>query len=103
MALYEYQCDKCGHVESEGDEMSATRTDSRERRFPLTPEGYEAAKGWLIAVGEWDSVSTHGFSCDGLSVTEAANVLYAQRKAEDDETRHREVFGYGLERADGGD
>ena len=58
------------------------------RRFPLTTEGYSAAKAWLQEVGQWEYVSTHGFSCDGWSVTETANDIY--RKLDVDKEGHDE-------------
>jgi len=51
------------------------------RKFQLTPEGYLQAKAWLIEIGEWDRVSTTGFSTDGYSITEEANRLWESRQA----------------------
>jgi broad-specificity NMP kinase len=47
--------------------------------FPFTAEGYSAAKAWLKEIGEWERVSTSGFSTDGWSITETANILWKKR------------------------
>ena len=49
-------------------------------------EGYKEAKKWLQEIGEWDYVSTHGFSADGWSIIATANVMWnKQRGAEGDD------------------
>mgnify|MGYP003142854917 CR=1 FL=1 len=53
------------------------------RQFPLTPDGCEAAMGYLKQIGEYDRVAVRGegmFSTDGWSVTEEANRLYRKRE-----------------------
>jgi hypothetical protein len=45
----------------------------------MTAEGYLAAKEWLQTIGEWERISTTGFSVDGYSITAAANVLWDER------------------------
>jgi hypothetical protein len=52
----------------------------KRRHFPLTPAGYNAARKWLQSIGEWDKISTSGFSTDGFSITESANALWSERK-----------------------
>lgn len=45
-------------------------------QFTFDTEGYNKAKEWLIEIGEWDRISTTGFSVDGWSIIESANVLW---------------------------
>ena len=46
-------------------------------RFEQSSEGYLEAKDWLIKIGEWERVSTSGFSRDGYSIIAAANDIYS--------------------------
>lgn len=41
--------------------------------------GYNEAEKWLREIGEWDYVSTHGFSTDGWSIIATANAMWNQR------------------------
>ena len=45
-------------------------------RFEQSSEGYLEAKEWLLNIGEWERVSTSGFSTDGYSIVAAANDIY---------------------------
>jgi hypothetical protein len=45
-------------------------------RFTFTTEGYKQAKEWLESTGKWEYISTHGFSTDGWSIIETANVMW---------------------------
>lgn len=47
-------------------------------KFPPTTEGYLAAKEWLIEIDEWKYISTHGFSVDGWSIINAANIRWKE-------------------------
>ncbi len=49
------------------------------RRFSFDAEGYSAAQAWLKEIGEWERVSTYGFSTDGWSIVETANVIWETR------------------------
>jgi len=51
--------------------------NSYKRFHPQT--GYEEAKKWLQEIGEWDYVSTHGFSTDGWSIVATANSMWDER------------------------
>lgn len=48
-------------------------------RFQYTTAGYEEAKKWLQEIGEWEYVSTHGFSTDGWSIVATANAIWDKR------------------------
>lgn len=50
------------------------------KRFSLDTNGYEEAQSWLKEIGQWENISTSGFSTDGYSITEAANRLWNKRK-----------------------
>jgi hypothetical protein len=70
--------DRTSQFESESLRMS--KDDKHiDRHFPLTPEGYLDAKKWLVEIGEWDYVSTHGFSVDGWSIIDTANLMWSKR------------------------
>lgn len=45
------------------------------KEFEMTPKGYIEAKKWLIEIGEFDRLSKSGFSVDGYSIVQSANVL----------------------------
>lgn len=45
------------------------------KKFEFTQEGYLAAKKWLTEIGEFERLSKSGFSTDGYSIVQAANVL----------------------------
>jgi hypothetical protein len=47
-------------------------------KFEFTAEGYQLAKAWLIETDQWEYTSTHGFSVDGYSLVETANVLWKE-------------------------
>ena len=47
-----------------------------ELKFQSTTEGYLEAQAWLKEIGEWDRVSTSGFSTDGWSVIAEANSIW---------------------------
>ena len=49
------------------------------RRFSLDTNGYQEAKNWLKEIGQWEYVSTHGFSTDGYSIVEEANAIWNKR------------------------
>lgn len=49
------------------------------RRFSYDAEGYSAAQLWLKEIGEWERVSKSGFSTDGWSIVETANVIWEKR------------------------
>ena len=51
-------------------------------KFPYTNSGYIAASEWLKSIGEWDRVSTSGFSTDGLSIVHSANAIYEKQQNE---------------------
>lgn len=53
-------------------------TNNAEPQFSYDAAGYLAAQNWLKEVGEWDRISTSGFSTDGLSIIHAANALWEQ-------------------------
>ena len=50
--------------------------------FSYTTKGYTKAKKWLKEVGEWEYVSTHGFSTDGWSIVDVANSIYRRKQKE---------------------
>jgi len=43
--------------------------------FAYTAEGYKKAQQFLKDIGEWGRVSTFGFSIDGWSIVQSANVI----------------------------
>jgi hypothetical protein len=45
------------------------------KEFEYTPAGYLKAKKWLTKIGEFDRLNKSGFSTDGYSIVQAANVL----------------------------
>lgn len=45
-------------------------------KFEYTPDGYQKAKEYLIAHGDWDRVTTSGLSTDGYSIVHEANAIY---------------------------
>ena len=45
------------------------------REFEMTPQGYLEAKKWLTEIGEFDRLNKSGFSTDGYSIVQSANVL----------------------------
>lgn len=47
--------------------------------FSFDVEGYSDAQAWLKEIGEWGRVSTSGFSTDGWSIIETANVIWEKR------------------------
>lgn len=49
------------------------------RRFSYDAKGYSAAQTWLKEIGEWERVSSSGFSTDGWSIVETANVIWEKR------------------------
>lgn len=49
------------------------------RRFSVDADGYLEAKKWLKEIGQWEYVSTHGFSTDGYSIVEEANAIWNKR------------------------
>ena len=40
---------------------------------------YDKAEAYLKEIGEWDYVSTHGFSVDGWSIIASANSIWDER------------------------
>jgi|AntRauTorckE6833_2_1112554.scaffolds.fasta_scaffold68806_3 hypothetical protein len=45
--------------------------------YRFHPEkGYSEAKAYLEEIGEWDYVSTHGFSTDGWTIIATANSIW---------------------------
>lgn len=55
--------------------------EKTEPKFPYTSEGYLQAREWLKEIGEWDKVSTTGFSTDGLSIVHTANAIWEKRQS----------------------
>jgi hypothetical protein len=49
-------------------------------KFNSTTEGYEQAKAWLIEIGQWEYISTHGQSVDGYSIVATANTMWESFK-----------------------
>lgn len=48
--------------------------------YRFHPEkGYSEAKTYLEEIGEWDYVSTHGFSTDGWTIIATANSIWDKR------------------------
>jgi hypothetical protein len=47
--------------------------------FPYTPEGYLKVEKYLKRIGQFEYISTHGFSVDGLSIIQEANTIWKQR------------------------
>lgn len=45
------------------------------KEFEFTSEGYSEAKKWLTEIGEFERLNKIGFSTDGYSIVQAANVL----------------------------
>lgn len=50
-------------------------------KFEYTSQGYLEAKQWLEGIGQWNRVSTYGFSTDGWSIVKEANSLWKRMKA----------------------
>lgn len=48
------------------------------KQFNFTPEGYLEAKQWLSEIGEFERLNNSGFSTDGYSIVQAANVLVSR-------------------------
>lgn len=44
--------------------------------FEYSTEGYDKAKAWLIEIGKWDEVLSHGISTDGWSIIHEANSIH---------------------------
>ena len=59
-----------------GDSIGLS-SDVSYRFHPQT--GYDEAKKWLQEIGEWEYVSTHGFSTDGWSIVATANAMWNKR------------------------
>ncbi|MBN9293779.1 MAG: hypothetical protein J0G96_07360 [Flavobacteriia bacterium] len=55
-----------------------TKTNVRPR-FAYDLKGYSDAVEWLKEIGEWERVSTSGFSTDGYSIIATANVIWEKR------------------------
>jgi transcriptional regulator with XRE-family HTH domain len=51
------------------------RRKQRIKEFQHSASGYLKAKKWLEEIGEWDRVSTSGFSTDGWSIVSEANAI----------------------------
>jgi hypothetical protein len=48
--------------------------------YHFHPEkGYSEAKAYLEKIGEWDYVSTHGFSTDGWTIIATSNSIWDKR------------------------
>ena len=47
-----------------------------EEKFEFTTDGYLKAKEFLIEIGEFERISHGGFSTDGHSIVDAANVWH---------------------------
>ena len=45
-------------------------------------KGYSEAKAYLEEIGEWDYVSSHGFSTDGWSIIASANAIWDKNNNE---------------------
>ena len=45
------------------------------KEFEMTPKGYLEAKKWLTEIGEFERLNKSGFSTDGYSIVQAANIL----------------------------
>ena len=52
-------------------------------RFSMSEKGYSEAKAYLEEIGEWDYVSTHGFSTDGWSIIATANSIWDNRNKDE--------------------
>ena len=44
--------------------------------FQFTSDGYIKSKAYLKEIGEWEYISTHGFSTDGWSIISVANLKH---------------------------
>jgi hypothetical protein len=49
---------------------------SQSNPFVLSPNGFLEAINWLKNIGEWERVTTKGFSTDGYSVVQEANSIW---------------------------
>ena len=49
--------------------------------FSFDTEGYCAAKKWLENIGEWERISTSGFSNDGWSIVATANDIWEKHNS----------------------
>lgn len=49
--------------------------------FSYDSEGFSSAQAWLKEIDEWERVSTSGFSTDGWSIIQTANVIWNKRNS----------------------
>jgi len=69
-------------METKLDNTTEPQRDAKplaSRRFSFDAKGYSSAQAWLKEIGEWEWVSTSGFSTDGWSIIETANVIWEKR------------------------
>jgi len=62
------------------DIMPGKKNNNVDERFPSSTVGYMEAKEWLKEIGEWDRISTTGFSTDGWSIVNSANSIWKKRE-----------------------